>query len=153
MMSGLEKKIETLLELKMQNSEIEVCNLEYVKENNSWVLRIFIDKENGVNLDDCEKTGYEISKYLDESGILEDSYILEVSSPGLNRVLIKEKDFKRFTGSKIRLQTIIPVENQRNFLGTLLSFEGNVLKIKDASNGVKDIEFSNIRKANLEQSL
>ncbi|MDR0485378.1 MAG: ribosome maturation factor RimP [Elusimicrobiota bacterium] len=152
-MTEFEKKIESFLEEKAQNLGFEICNLEFVKENGARVLRIFIDKENGVNLDDCGKMGYEFGRYLDESGYMEDSYTLEVSSPGLNRVLRKEKDFKRFAGSLIRLQTLIPVENQRNFLGVLLSFENNVLKIDSAENGVKEIEFSNIKKANLEQSL
>jgi ribosome maturation factor RimP len=152
-MSGIVEKIEIFLNSKIQNSDIEITDLEYIKENGSWILRIFIDKENGITIDDCEKMGYEFSKYLDESEILDNSYVLEVSSPGLNRTLKKEKDFKRFVNSNIRLHSIVPIDGQRNFLGELLSFDNDLIKINDVTNGIKEIQFSNIKKANIESGL
>ncbi|MDR3244001.1 MAG: ribosome maturation factor RimP [Elusimicrobiota bacterium] len=146
-------EIEEFLSDKFQNAEIEIVDIEYIKENGKWILRVFIDKNGGVNMDDCEKASRQISAYLDEISALDDSYILEVSSPGLNRVLKKEKDFQKFVGFTVRLQSIIPIGNQRNFFGAIISFENNILTINDATNGIRHIEFSNIRKANIETSL
>ncbi|MDR0823150.1 MAG: ribosome maturation factor RimP [Endomicrobium sp.] len=145
-----ELEIEEYLSKKLENTEIEIINVEYVKENGSWILRIFIDKDGGVNMNDCEKASLQFSKDLDENPLLNESYVLEVSSPGINRILKKEKDFKKFIGSTIRVQTIIPIGNQKNFLGKLLSFDNNIVKINDVTNGIKEIEFSNIKKTNIE---
>ncbi|MDR3048739.1 MAG: ribosome maturation factor RimP [Elusimicrobiota bacterium] len=146
-------EIEEYLSKNLKNEEIEITDIEYVKENGNWVLRIFIDKNGGVNMNDCEKASLKFSAELDESGILNEPYILEVSSPGIDRALKKEKDFKRFVGSQVRLQTITPIDNQRNFLGVLLSFENNIIKINDVTNGIKEMNFSGIRKANIEPNI
>ena len=90
---------------------------------------------------------------LDTSDILNESYVLEVSSPGINRALRKEKDFKRFAGEKVRVQTFTPVNNQKNFLGKLISFENGKAKINDVTNGEVEINFLDIKKANLEADI
>jgi len=150
-MADIAKEIEKLLSIPAQDSGFELVDAEYVKENGSMVARIFIDKENGVSLDDCEKASRLFSDILDASGLFADSYVLEVSSPGINRALKTEKSFKRFKGSKIRLRTEEPINNQRNFLGELCSFENGIIEINDVTNGKVKIELSNVRKANVEE--
>ena len=150
-MADIVKEIENLLAKPAQDLGFELVDAEYAKENGSMVARVFIDKENGVSLDDCEKASRLFSDILDGSDVIADSYVLEVSSPGLNRALKTEKSFRRFTGSKIRVRTEEPINNQRNFLGELCSFENGIIEINDVTNGKVKIELSNIRKANVEE--
>ncbi|OEG70965.1 ribosome maturation factor RimP [Candidatus Endomicrobiellum trichonymphae] len=147
---GKAQEIEDLLAPVATREKIEIVDVHYVKEASDWIARIFIDKDSGVTISDCENISCIFGAFLDESGILKDSYVLEISSPGFNRVLKNEKNFRRFMGSKARIQTFKPINNQRNFLGTLLSFEDGRIKIDDVTSGVVEIEFSGIKKANIE---
>jgi ribosome maturation factor RimP len=147
------QEIEDLLVPVAAREKIEIVDVQYVKEADDWVARIFIDKTGGVTINDCENIGRIFSTFLDESKILKDSYVLEISSPGFNRVLKNEKSFRRFVGSKIRIQTFKPINNQRDFLGTLLNFKDGRIKIDDVINGIVEIEFSDIKKANLEADI
>jgi ribosome maturation factor RimP len=144
------KEIESLLEPVAIKESYELVDVQYAKENSGWVVRIFIDKDGGVAMSDCEKISMLFGTILDESCILKDSYVLEISSPGLNRVLKKEESFKCFIGSKIRLQTVEPINNQKNFLGNLLDCKDGKIKIDDVSNGIFEINFLDIKKANVE---
>ncbi|MDR2191992.1 MAG: ribosome maturation factor RimP [Endomicrobium sp.] len=150
-MADIAEEIIKLLSKPAQESGFEIADAQYVKENGSMVARIFIDKENGVSLDDCEKASRIFSDILDARNLLPDSYILEVSSPGLNRTLKTEESFKRFTGSKIKVRTQEPINNQRNFLGDLCSFCGGIIEINDVTSGKVKIALSNVRKANVEE--
>ncbi|MDR0723735.1 MAG: ribosome maturation factor RimP [Endomicrobium sp.] len=144
-------EIEQLFSTVADENNIEIVDVQYVKENGDWFLRIFIDKEDSkVTMSDCEKFSYIFSEILDKRDVLQGSYILEVSSPGLNRVLKREKNFKRFIGNKIRIQTHNSINNQKNFLGQLLNFDNGIITIEDATNGVVDINFADIKNANLE---
>ena len=127
------KALEELLSPVAESEGIEVIDVQYLKENGNWVARIFIDKKDGVNMNDCEKMSYIFGDVLDASDILQNSYVLEVSSPGINRALKKEKDFKNFTGSKVRIQTFNEINNQRNFLGEILSAKDGKIKIPQES--------------------
>jgi ribosome maturation factor RimP len=144
------KEIEDLIEPVTTKENYELVDVQYVKENGDRVVRVFIDKNSGVTMSDCEKMSVAFSAVLDKSDILKDSYILEVSSPGLNRVLKKEESFKHFIGSKIKIQTLEPINNQRNFLGNLLDFKDGKVKIDDVTNGIIEIKFLDIKKANVE---
>jgi ribosome maturation factor RimP len=150
-MSDKAREIENLLVKPAEAENVEIADVEYVKEDGSMVARIFIDKDGGVKISDCEYMSRIFGACLDESGILTDSYILEVSSPGLNRALKSEKSFKRFTGEKIRVRTFNALNNQRNFLGTLISFEDGAIEIDDVTSGRVKISFNDVQKANLEQ--
>ncbi|MDR1474479.1 MAG: ribosome maturation factor RimP [Endomicrobium sp.] len=143
-------EIENLIESITIKENYELVDVQYVKENGDWIVRIFIDKDGGVTMSDCEKISLLFGAVLDERDILKDSYVLEVSSPGLNRVLKKEESFKRFIGAKIRLQTFEAINNQKNFLGKLLDFKDGIVKIEDAANGIVEIKFLDIKKANVE---
>jgi ribosome maturation factor RimP len=147
------QKIEDLLAPVAAREKIEIVDVQYVKEARNWVARIFIDKVGGVTIDDCENISRIFSTFLDESDILKDPYVLEISSPGFNRVLKNEKSFRCFVGSKTRIQTFRPINNKRVFLGTLLSFEDGSIKIDDAISGIVEIEFSGIEKANIETDI
>jgi ribosome maturation factor RimP len=147
------QKIEDLLSPIAARERIEIVDVQYVKEAGDWIARIFIDKDGGVTINDCENISCIFSDFLDENDILKDSYVLEISSPGFNRVLKNEKNFRRFMGSKTRIQTFKPINNQRNFLGTLLNFEDSRIKIDDIISGIVEIEFSDIKKANIETNI
>ncbi|MDR1122899.1 MAG: ribosome maturation factor RimP [Endomicrobium sp.] len=145
------KKIENLLESIAIKKGYEIVDVQYVKESCDWIVRVFIDKKNGgVTVSDCEKMSMFFGVVLDESDILKNPYTLEISSPGLNRVLKKEENFKRFIGSKIKLQTVDPISNQKNFLGNLLDCKDGKIKIDDVSNGIFEINFLDIKKASVE---
>lgn len=144
------REIEKLLEPVAKQEKIEIVDVQYIKENGDWIVRIFIDKDDGIAMSDCERVTHIFSNVLDKSGILKESYVLEISSPGLNRVLKKEESFERFIGSKVKIQTLKPINNQRIFLGKLLDFSDGIVKINDVTNGVVDINFLDIKKANVE---
>jgi ribosome maturation factor RimP len=152
-MSDKAKEIENILFLPAQNEGFEIVDTEYIRESGKRVVRVYIDKDGGINMDDCEKMSRLFGQILDEVNIINESYVLEVSSPGIYRTLKREKDYQRFIGSKIRIKTLAAYNDQRNFLGALLSYENGIVKIDDVTSGIVEIEYSNIRKANLEPEL
>ncbi|MGE5397887.1 MAG: ribosome maturation factor RimP [Chitinophagales bacterium] len=113
------QQLEPLLERELSAIGIELVDLEYRKERGSMVLRVFIDKESGVNLDTCQEVSRLIGDLLDSETIFDQSYNLEVSSPGLDRIIKKEKDFVRFSGRRITVRVNEPIEGQKNFTGIL----------------------------------
>ncbi len=147
------KEVEDFLTKITEAENLEIVDVQYLKESGHRVLRVFIDKAGGITMDDCEKMSYVFGDALDSNDILTESYVLEISSPGINRVIKKEKDFKRFVGKKIRLQTFTMLNNQKNFLGKLLYIETGKVKVDDVTKGEVEIDFSNIKKANLEEDI
>lgn len=99
-----EERTEKLLEPIMEANHFELVDVEYVKEGGNWFLRAYVDKEGGITIDDCELVSRELSDLLDKEDYISESYILEVSSPGLGRQLKKEKDFKRSIGEKVEVK-------------------------------------------------
>lgn len=121
---ALEKALTPLVE----QESAELVDLTFHKEGPKWVLRVYLDKEGGITLDDCAYFSDRIGALLDEENLIDRSYVLEVSSPGLDRVIKKEKDFIRFSGKAVTLRLKAPEEGQRNFKGTLRGLsEGRVL--------------------------
>jgi ribosome maturation factor RimP len=94
--------------------ELELVDVEYKKEGKSWVLRIFIDKEGGVTIADCQKVSRLTGDLIDVEETITTTYSLEVSSPGLNRVLKREEDFLKFKGRQIYLHSLSPIDNRKN---------------------------------------
>ena len=118
----VEDAVEKLLEPILEADGIEVVDVEYVRERN-WILRIFIDKEGGVDLNDCQVISEKAGAILDEKVLIPDNYMLEVSSPGLDRVLKKDKDFIRYTGEEVDVKLFAPLEGHKG--GSLkLTLEG-----------------------------
>ena len=105
-----------------QKHGFELVDVEYVKEAGSWYLRVYIDKEGGIAVDDCEVISRALSDKLDEEDYIEDSYILEVRSPGLGRPLKKDKDFQRSIGKEIEVRTFRAIDKQKEFTGILKEF-------------------------------
>jgi len=145
------KTVEEILLPIADKENIEIVDIEYVKENKQKVLRIYIDKENGVNLDDCTKMSNLFGDMLDKKDIIKEEYVLEVSSPGLDRILKKEKDFNRFKGYKIKVTTAVAINNQKHFNGQLVTVSDNKIVINDLTKGIVEIEISNIIRAKLDQ--
>ena len=125
-----EQKTEELLLPIMEEQGFELVDVEYVKEGGSWYLRAYIDKPGGITVDDCETVSRQLSDLLDEKDYIEDSYILEVSSPGLGRPLKKEKDFERSLGMEIEIRTYRPVQHQKEFTGLLKAYDKKSITIE-----------------------
>lgn len=107
----------------------ELVDLEYVKEGSSNYLRAYIDKPGGITVDDCELVSRAFSDRLDEEDFISESYILEVSSPGLGRPFRKDKDFKRNIGEEVELRLFKPVEHKKDFVGLLKGFDKETVTI------------------------
>jgi ribosome maturation factor RimP len=114
---------EKLIDALLKAEGLELIDLEFRKEARGWVLRIFIDKPGGVTLDDCVEISREIGDQVEINELIPHSYTLEVSSPGLDRPLKKEKDFLRSLGKLIQLSTNVPLEGQTFFKGILLDYQ------------------------------
>lgn len=117
-----EAKTEELLQPLVDAHGFELVDVEYVKEAGNWYLRAYIDKPGGIAVDDCEVISRALSDKLDEEDYIEDSYILEVSSPGLGRPLKKDKDFQRSIGKEIEVRTFRAIDKQKEFTGILKEF-------------------------------
>jgi ribosome maturation factor RimP len=125
-----EKQTEELLLPIMEEHGFELVDVEYVKEGGSWYLRAYIDKPGGIAIDDCEIVSRRLSDLLDQKDFIEDSYILEVSSPGLGRPLKKEKDFERSLGEEVEVRTFRAIDGQKEFTGTLKSYDKESVTIE-----------------------
>lgn len=146
-------ELEKLLVPLIESEKMELVDLQYVSEAGRKVLRVFIDKEDGVKLSDCEEMSGKIGDLLDKSDIIPDSYVLEVSSPGLDRILKKEEDFIKFAGKKIRVSTFVPVNGQKNFLGEMVSCKDEKITINDVTGKTVEIELAAIARARLEPEI
>lgn len=124
-----EQQTENLLEPIVTGFGFELVDVEYVKEAGMWYLRAYIDKPGGITVDDCEAVSRKFSDILDEKDYIEDTYIFEVSSPGLGRPLKKEKDFQRSLGEEVEIRTYRAIEKQKEFTGILKEFDKDSVTI------------------------
>lgn len=124
-----EAKTEELLIPITKDRGVEIYDVEYVKEGSDWYLRAYIDKEGGVDIDDCEAVSRALSDKLDEADFIEDAYILEVSSPGLGRSLKKDKHFEKSIGEDVELKFYKPMDGSKNAEGTLKAFDEKTVTI------------------------
>lgn len=138
-----EKKAEALILPIINKNNYELVDVEFVREGSNWFLRAYVDKEGGFSVNDCEKVSREFSDLLDKEDFIEESYILEISSPGLGRPLKKDKDFARSLGEEVEIKLYKAVESQKEFSGTLeayddltvtIGFEGDVKTTFDRKN-------------------
>ncbi|SHI79079.1 ribosome maturation factor RimP [Geosporobacter subterraneus DSM 17957] len=121
-----------------EENGVELVDVEYVKEGQDWFLRIYIDKEEGITLDDCQAVSETLSKKLDETDPIEESYYLEVSSPGLDRELKKDKDYEKFKGRLVQISLYEPLDGKKTIEGELIGLENGFVSIK--ADGKKKIE-------------
>ncbi len=127
-----EQRAEQLLMPVIQANDFELVDVEYVKEAGTRYLRAYIDKEGGITIDDCELVSRAFGERLDAEDFIEESYVLEVSSPGLGRPLKKEKDFARSIGKDVEVKLFKPLskeKKEKDFLGTLKSYDGTSVTI------------------------
>ncbi|MFL2915126.1 MAG: ribosome maturation factor RimP [Nitrospinia bacterium] len=138
----------SLIEPILMAEELELVDVEYKKEGKSWVLRIFIDKEGGVTIADCQKVSRLTGDLIDVEETITTTYSLEVSSPGLNRVLKREEDFLKFKGRQIYLHSLSPIDNRKKFNGILTDFKDQTVFI-EVDGEVLGIPLRHVGKANL----
>jgi len=142
-------QVKTIAQAILSEEGMELVDIEYRRESKGWVLRLYLDKEGGVTLDDCTRISQEVGRSLDIEDLIQNPYTLEVSSPGLTRPLRNEKDFMRYRHHLIKIKTINPIENRRQFKGRLLGLSENQIEI-EIEGKVFQIPLSNVAKANLE---
>lgn len=130
-MSKVEAQVEDIMAEILSGTEYELVDVEYVKEGRDWYLRIFIDKAGGIDLDDCQTISEQLSARLDALDIISGAYILEVSSPGIDRILKKDKDFVREAGKVVDVTLYAPLDGKKFFVGELVSRDEEFLHIKD----------------------
>ena len=136
--SDYEVKTEGLILPILERMDFELVDVEYVKEAGNWFLRAYIDKEGGITIDDCELVSRALSDLLDKEDFIPDSYILEVSSPGLGRQLKKDKDFKRSIGKEIEIKLYKPIKfkegnkeiSTKELIGILEDFDTEKLVVR-----------------------
>jgi ribosome maturation factor RimP len=122
----IENLVEKLVQDIVTGSAVELVDVEYVKER-EWYLRVFLDKEGGIEIEDCQWVSEKIEAILEERNLIKDSYYLEVSSPGLDRALRKDRDFIRHVGDKLEISTFKLFNGEKKFVGTLKGLiDGNI---------------------------
>ncbi len=136
-----EKKTEELLTPIAQAAGVKIYDVEYVKEGSDYYLRAYIDKDGGVNIDDCEKVSRALSDELDKNDFIADAYILEVSSPGLGRTLKKDRHLEYSLGEEVELKLYKPQDGTKDFEGTLKSFDKDSITLT-----TPDRDFTFLRK-------
>ena len=134
----MKKVTETVRELALPVVEGQGCKLwdvEYVREAGQWYLRIYIDKDGGVSIDDCVDLTHAVTKPLDEADPISQSYMLEVSSPGVERELTKDSHFEKYIGSPVMLRSIRPIDGVRDFNGKMVDYKDKkiTLRLEDDS--------------------
>lgn len=130
-MSKVEEQIEQLMTELIAGSEYELVDVEYVKEGREWYLRVFVDKAGGIDLDDCQTISEQLGARLDGLDIIGGAYILEVSSPGIDRILKKDKDFIREAGKVVDVTLYAPLNGEKNFVGELVGRDDKFLYLKE----------------------
>ena len=139
-----EMKTEQLLLPIMEENNFELYDVEFVKEAGTFYLRAFIDKEGGININDCELVSRRLSDLLDQKDFIPDAYILEVSSPGLGRTLKKDKHFAKSIGEEVEIKLFKAIDKQKDFCGYLDSFDEEKIVIADEDDNLTEFERSNI---------
>lgn len=125
-----ETRAEELLQPIVAANGCEIYDVEYVKEGSDWYLRAYIDKPEGVNINDCENVSRAFSEKLDEVDFIPDAYILEVSSPGLGRPLKKDRHLEKSIGEEVEVRTYKPIDRQKEFSGILKGFDKDTITIE-----------------------
>ena len=139
-----ETRTEELITPILDRMNFELVDVEYVKEGGTWYLRAYIDKEGGITVNDCEAVAREMNEILDREDFVEDSYVFEVSSPGLGRPLKKEKDYIRIMGKEVEIRTYRAINREKEFYGILSAYDENTVTIKTEDGTEMTFEKSDI---------
>ena len=130
MASRIENEVESIVEELIAGSPLELVAVDYVRERD-WYLRVFIDKEGGIEIDDCQELSGRLEEILDARDLIRTSYILEVSSPGLDRELKKPKDFQREQGKMVDVSLFAPLDGEKVITGQLKSYDGENVTVDE----------------------
>jgi len=149
MADTVDKRIEAVALPVLEERGLELVEMQFRREQNGWVLRLTIDKRDGVGLDDCATASREISQLLDIEDFIDQAYKLEVSSPGLDRPLKSMADFQRYIGRKARIKTIESIAGEHVFIGKIQQTEGEAIILEVGRKEVT-IPFLQVSKARLE---
>lgn len=152
MSSSIVKTTEELVRPILDKNNFELVDIEYVKEGPDWFLRVYIDKEGGINIDECGQVSTELSDKLDDVDMIKENYFLEVSSPGVERPLKSKADFEKYIGKHVYVSLYAPIEDEKEFTGTLLSFTNDIVTVEYKEKTRKkqvDIPFDKIANARL----
>ena len=139
-----ESRTEAFLLPVLAEHNFGLWDVEYVKEGGTWYLRAYIDKEGGITVNDCEAVAREMNEILDKEDFVEDSYVFEVSSPGLGRPLKKEKDYVRSMGKEVEIRTYRAINREKEFYGILSAYDENTVTIKTEDETEMTFEKSDI---------
>ena len=142
-------RVRAIADPLLMNEGMELVEVDYRREARGWVLRLTIDKEGGVTVDDCGRVSQEVGRELDVEDLISAPYVLEVSSPGLTRPLKSEKDFIKHCNRLIKLRTVDPINSRQQFKGKLLGVSNNQIEL-EMEEGIVQIPLAKIAKANLE---
>jgi ribosome maturation factor RimP len=143
------ERVQTIIDPILSQEGLELVDIEYRRESKGWVLRLYLDKEGGITLDDCTRMSQEVGRNLDIEDFIQASYTLEVSSPGLTRSLKTQKDFIKNLHRWVKVKTFDPIDHRRNFKGKLMGIFENKIDI-ESDGGIFEIPLNNVAKANLE---
>lgn len=146
---SISERVEQIAASVAQKSGIEFIHCQIAGTKRNPTVRLFIDKPGGVTLEDCADISREVEAILDKDDFIPTSYVLEVSSPGIERELFKLADFERFVGQDARIKTRQAIGGQRNFAGRIAAVSGSDVEFEDRTNGRVLIPFENVAKANL----
>ena len=151
--SSVEDRVQAIAERVAIDHGLELVHAEVAGPDNKPIVRIFIDKPNGVTHQDCSEVSLHVGTVLDVEDFIHASYTLEVSSPGIERGLYKRQDYERFAGSMAKMRTRKPIHGQRNFRGRLLGIDGEDILFEDRTSGPVRVPFEVVAKANLEMDV
>ena len=146
--TSIYQSVVDLIEPTLEGNGIELVDVEYKKTGKTWVLRVFIDKNQGVTVYDCQELSREIEDLIEIHELIDGHYVLEVSSPGLDRPLKKAADFLRNKGKRIQIKTYSPINNKKENAGTVIDFVNGTLFLEDKKNILK-ISLTEIAQARL----
>lgn len=153
MTGGVVERVKSIAIPLVTELDLELVDVEFRREAGGWILRLYIDKRDGITLDDCQRVSEELGDLLDVENPIHHPYNLEVSSPGLNRPLCREADFLRFAGQRARVTTSQAVEGQRRFLGVLRGCEDGRVVLEREDGTVVFLPYALISKARLDPIL
>ena len=148
--ASIEKRIEEIAERVVADHNLELVHAEVGGPDGKPLIRLFIDKPEGVTHEDCSTVSHHLGTVLDVEDFIHSAYTLEVSSPGLERGLYKRADYERFTGRDAKIKTARAINGQRNFRGTITALDGDRVVFEDRTSGRVSIPLESIAKANLE---
>lgn len=149
MQHGVIQDAWNIIEPELTELGFELVDVDYIQDGGAFVLRFYIDKENGVNVDDCAQASRMISAILDQNDFVGGKFMLEVSSPGIERPVRKPADFERFIGETIKIKTVSPIEGRKRYKGILTGFNDGLIEL-NVDGTTFSIHIENLKKAKLD---